>query len=345
VRRLPPRVVRRVVVAPLVLLICMVAIAVLLPTLVVAMFVDVVRRWHWRATRVTAFAVVYFVHELVAIVALFVLWVLSGCGLWIHAQWMETAHCGFVRRWLRSLYLAAGVLLGLRIGVVEGPAPRAGPVLVFGRHGGIGNSLMYAGVLMARYGRRPRVVMLYLLQWDPVIDVVGHRMPSLFIDHDPTKSDSHVEAIAQLATGMKDMDAFIIFPEGHDFTPKLRLRAIDHLKRKGRLAEATRAEEMENVLPPRHRGAAAAIRAAVGADVTFVAHTVLEDVGTFGDIWHRLPLQRPIRACYWRVPAAEVPRDDDAIVAWLYSWWAQIDEWIEGCKSDERFATAQEVVT
>jgi hypothetical protein len=311
------------------------------PGLLMAFALDVIRRWNWRATRVTAFAAIYFLHELVAIVGLFVLWVLSGFGLWLRSGWIEAAHYGFMRRWLRSLYLAAGALLGLRIAAIEGPPPRPGPVLVFGRHGGIGNSLMYAGVLMARYDRRPRVVMLYLLQWDPVIDVLGHRMASLFIDHDPAKSDGHVDAIARLATGMGLMDAFIIFPEGHDFTPKLRLRAIDHLRRKGRLKEAAEAEDMENLLPPRHRGAAAAIRAAQGADVTFVAHTVLEDVGTFADIWQRLPFQRPIRACYWRVPSAELPREDDAVIAWLFSWWECIDHWIEMCKVEDELGREQ----
>lgn len=337
----PPRIIRRVVLAPAVVAFLLVVLALAPLMLLTAFVVDVVRRWHWRVLRLTTYAVVYVLHELVAILALLLLWIVSGFGLWMRTEWMEAAHYGFARRWLRSLYLAAGALLRLRIDVVEGPDPRPGPLLVFGRHGGIGNSLMYAGVLMARYQRRPRVVMLNLLQWDPIVDMLGHRMPSLFIDHDPAKSDAHVEAIALLAGGMRDMDAFIIFPEGHDFTPKLRLRAISHLRDKGRMAEAARAEGMENVLPPRHRGAQAAMLAAPNADVAFVAHTVLEDVGTFADIWHRLPLKQPIRACYWRVDAKDLPHGDAEVIAWLFSWWERIDEWIAGCKADEEIESGR----
>jgi len=29
------------------------------------------------------------------------------------------------------------------------------------------------------------------------------------------------------------------------------------------------------------------------------------------------------------VPAAEVPHERDALIAWLYGWWETIDEWID----------------
>lgn len=31
----------------------------------------------------------------------------------------------------------------------------------------------------------------------------------------------------------------------------------------------------------------------------------------------------------WRVPATELPTDENAQVEWLYAWWARIDGWIE----------------
>ena len=39
------------------------------------------------------------------------------------------------------------------------------------------------------------------------------------------------------------------------------------------------------------------------------AHTVLEDVGSVGDVWRRIPLEEPIDSRYWRIPPSEVPRD------------------------------------
>jgi hypothetical protein len=182
---------------------------------------------------------------------------------------------------------------------------------------------------MVRFDRRPRVVMPAFLQWDPVADVVCHRLPSLFIDHDPEHSDEYVRKIGDLARGMGDRDAFVLYPEGNDFTERLRLRAIAYLRRKGHNRAAERAEAMERVLPPRHRGPLAAIQAAPEADVVLVAHTALEELGSFAELYRRLPLERPVKARYWRIPAGEVPREQEPLIEWLYGWWQVIDDWID----------------
>jgi hypothetical protein len=259
------------------------------------------------------------------ILALLVLWIASGFGL----ARLEVPHYRLVGAWLHVVSAAATSLLGLRIEIVDAAAPRPGPLLVFGRHAGSGNSLMMIRTLMLQFHRRPRVVMLAFLQWDPVIDVVAHRLPSLFIEHDPEKSDHFVEEIGALARGMGDTDALVLYPEGHDFTERLRIRVIASLRRRGHHRAADRAESWEYVLPPRHRGPLAAIQAAPDADVVLVAHTALEELGSFRQLHNRLPLARPIQARYWRVPAAEVPHDRDALIAWLYGWWQTIDDWIE----------------
>ena len=128
---------------------------------------------------------------------------------------------------------------------------------------------------------------------------------------------------------MGDADALVLYPEGHDFTERLRVRMIASLRRRGYHRAADRAESWEYVLPPRHKGPLAAIQAAPDADVVLVAHTALEELGSFRQLHNRLPLARPIRARYWRVSAAEVPHEQEALIAWLYGWWETIDEWIE----------------
>jgi len=326
----PPWVVRRLLVAPVVLVLAMALIAVSPVAVVVACVLDLFLPGRWQALRLTLFVVAYLGCEVVMIAALFVCWIVSGFGLWLRSRWMQSLHYWLMRWWLGAIGLAAHVLFGLRVAAVDGPEPASGPLLVFGRHAGPGNSLMLVSMLLSRYRRRPRIVMLSKLRWDPVFDVLGRRLPNRFIDHRPSRSAQHVEAIAALATGLGDHDAFVLFPEGHDFTPRLRLDAIAHLRDEGYTEEAREAERLTNVLPPRHRGPMAAILAAPSADVAFVAHTVMEDVGSFGALWKNLPLPRSIRARYWRVPAAEVPHDDERLIEWLFSWWERIDGWIDG---------------
>ena len=98
------------------------------------------------------------------ILALLLLWIASGFGLAVRTGAIQSAHYAMLRGWLRCLSGAAAALLGLEIEVVDPPEPRPGPLLVFGRHAGAGNSLMMIRMLMLRYRRRPRVVILAFLQ-------------------------------------------------------------------------------------------------------------------------------------------------------------------------------------
>jgi hypothetical protein len=87
---------------------------------------------------------------------------------------------------------------------------------------------------------------------------------------------------------------------------------------------------MPNLLPPKPGGALAAIGAASGADVIFVAHAGLDGLVSVGDVWRDLPIGQVVRARWWRIPYDEVPRvaSHEAQVKWLYDWWQLIDAWI-----------------
>jgi len=331
---LPPMIVRRLVLAPLALLLSLLLLILFPVFILIAFVVDLsVSRGRWQTTRLTAFCIADLAYEVLGFFALFGLWVASGFGLRIRSERMREVHYRFLRWWLRGLNGAARKLFRLKIWIEDRPEPRPGSILVFSRHAGPGNSLMLIGTLMIGYRRNPRIVMLAKLQWEPLFDVMLNRLPNRFIQHDPNTRRRYLDAITDLAAGLGDRDAFVLFPEGHDFTPRLRLRAIDHLKRKGFHRHAERAEGMSKVLPPKHGGVMAAIAGAPDADIVFVAHTVLEDVGSFKDLWRRIPLDRPILSRYWRIDHAEVPDDRDQLIDWLYDWWARIDRWIEERRS------------
>jgi hypothetical protein len=325
---LPPKIVRRLVIAPLVFALCLVLLAVSPLFLLGAALADIFLPGNWRTLRLTAFVVVYLALEVVGLLVMFGLWIWTGFGLRMRSPRAQSLHYSVMMRWLRAMNRAAARLFRLRIRIEDRPTPSPGPILVFSRHAGPGNSLMLIGTLMIAYRRQPRIVMLAKLQWEPLFDIMGNRLPNRFIRHDPKSSDRYVAAIGDLARDLGDRDAFVLFPEGHDFTHHLRLRAIAHLKKKGYLRHAEKAEAMRNVLPPRHRGPMAAITSAPEADIVFVAHTVLEDVGSFGDLWRRIPLRESIDSRYWRIPPSEVPRDETALIDWLYGWWKRIDDWI-----------------
>jgi 1-acyl-sn-glycerol-3-phosphate acyltransferase len=208
-------------------------------------------------------------------------------------------------------------------------------MVVLCRHAGPGDSFLLVHTLMNRdHLRQPRVVLKDVLQLDPLIDVYLNRLPNYFVTADPGARSSE-DAIADLARDMGDQNALLIFPEGANFTPKRRFRAIQRLRRRGLVSATRRAEAMKNVLPPRPAGVTAALRAAPHADVVFVAHTGLEHLSTVRDVWRGLPMDKTLRLRWWFVPAAEVPLDDSELTDWLYQWWKTIDDWIDTTRQQE----------
>lgn len=331
--RVPPRWLRRLLIAPLVLLICLALVAVSPVLLLVAAIADLFVPGNWRTLRIVAFGTFFLFMEAAGLVVLFALWVRFGFGTGgLGTERTKDAHYAVMAFYLKLMYRAVSLLFGLRINIEERQAPQPGPILVFSRHAGPGNSLMLIGTMMIAFNRRPRIVMLAKLQWDPLFDTMFNRLPNRFISHDRGKSDRYVAAIGDLARNLGDQDAFVLFPEGRDFTQRLRRRAIDYLRTKGFDRHAERAESMLHVLPPRHRGPLAAISSAPEADVAFVAHSVLEELGSFKELWRRIPLEDPVDGRYWRLPPSEVPRSEDEVIEWLYGWWEQIDEWVEAHK-------------
>lgn len=325
---LPSRWVRRVVLAPAMVLLTVLVLTTLPVWMLLAAALSPFLPGRLRALRVLWVAVVALVLESVALVALLGLWLAAGFGLAIRTPPFQYLHYQLVGWYLRVLYREAARVLCLRVDI-EGPGPDDypdRPLLVFCRHAGPGDSFLLVHALVNWYAREPRIVLSEALQWDPGLDVVLNRLPNRFL---PAAGGKQLERrIAELATSLDHNDAFVIFPEGGNFTPRRRLRAIRLLEERRLAEEAARARAMEHLLPPKPGGALAAIRAAPTADVIFVAHTGLEHVVTVGDVWRALPMEQVLKARWWRVPAAEVPEDREAQVDWLYEWWNRIDLWI-----------------
>jgi 1-acyl-sn-glycerol-3-phosphate acyltransferase len=332
---LPPRIVRRLVLAPLVLVIT-VGLLVLLPGLVIlAAAASPLLPGHWRALRLLWFGLVWLAMESVALFAALALWVASGFGGRLSSEEYLERHYALMRWWLAVVFRVAARTFRLRIEIEEpeltpeeARARLTRPVIVLSRHAGPGDSFLLVHHLLSRYGRKPRIVMKAALQYDPSLDVIINRLPNAFVPARHGAGNLVIKEIQRLAAGLGPTGALVIFPEGGNFTPRRRLRAIRLLEERRLAEEAARARAMEHLLPPKPNGALAAIEAAPTADVVFVAHTGLEHVITIGDVWRALPMEQVLKARWWRVPAAEVPEGREAQVDWLYDWWARIDVWI-----------------
>jgi len=299
-------------------------------TLIVAAALSPILPGRLRPLRVLWIVILYLTCEALMLLVMFVLWLSSGFGRWMRTPYFEGIHYDLVQMVLVSFFREARRVARLKI-VTVGPAPDAypgTPLLVCCRHAGPGDSFTLVYALMHWYGREPRVVLKDTLAWDPMIAVVLSRIPARFVTPHPAAGTTTELEVGALAEGLDGNDAFVIFPEGGNFTPARRERAIERLRKLGMDRMAERAEAMIHVLAPRPGGLLAALDAAPDADVVLVAHTGMDHLLTVGDVWRELPLDKQIIMRWWHVSRADIPAGREERIDWLFSWWEQIDEWV-----------------
>jgi 1-acyl-sn-glycerol-3-phosphate acyltransferase len=298
----------------------------------------------WRPMRFLWFGLVYAALENALLLALLWLWLDRLCrraaGRLDERRWQDR-HYALIAWFLSHLHHTAARVFRLKV-EVDQPAPAPAPpqprqpLLVCCRHAGPGDSFLLVHALLVAFDRRPRIVLKDTLRLDPAIDIGLGRLPSRFITPSPGAGDDIEAAIADLAATMGEDDALVIFPEGGNFTERRRLRAIQRLRSKGHHDEAAKAERMRHVIAPQPGGLLAAIEAAPGADVVFVAHEGLEDLSSVFDLWRGLPMDDVVEARWWRVPAEDVPEGREEQIDWLYAWWARMDDWIAAHRPPHR---------
>ncbi|MEU4529475.1 1-acyl-sn-glycerol-3-phosphate acyltransferase [Micromonospora ureilytica] len=328
---LPPRWLRRLLLAPVVVVLAFLVVTTLPVWALLAAAASPLVPGRLRPLRLLWIGCFYLVWDAAALLSLFVLWVVSGFGWRTRSPAFQRAHYVLAGWFLRVLFWQARWTLRLRIDVV-GTDPDTAlpgrPELVLCRHAGPGDSFILIHGLVNWFNREPRIVLKDSLQWDPAIDVLLNRLPNRFIAPTPERGEETVRQVGHLATGLDDNDAFVIFPEGGNFTPKRRLRAIDRLRSLGLERMALRAERMRHVLAPQPGGMLAALDAAPDAGVIFVAHTGLDRLLTVADVWRELPMDKRIVMRFWSVPPEDVPTGRQERIDWLFDWWARIDAWI-----------------
>ncbi|MHB1064819.1 MAG: 1-acyl-sn-glycerol-3-phosphate acyltransferase [Georgenia sp.] len=340
--RLPPRWARRVLVGPAVVLGAVLLLTSLPLWLVIGTAATAFIPGILRIPRLLWLATFYLLWDSAALVCLFGLWVGSGFGRNIHTATFQHAHYRLAAALLDVLSRHMCWVLRLRV-EIEGASVRSAmpgvPIIVASRHGGPGDSFLLLDALFNRYDREPRVVLKDTLQWDPAIDVVLNRLPNRFIAPSPSQRAGRLRSrkpqprltdrVGGLAKGLDVNDAFVIFPEGGQFSARRRLRHIERLQKDGHHAMAERAAAMRHVMAPRPGGMLAALDAAPDAGVIFIAHTGLDRLLTVTDIWRELPMDKRIVMHGWGVRPQEIPVGRDARIDWLYDWWERIDRWIE----------------
>lgn len=302
-----------------------------------------------RPVRIVVFGFCYLSAEIAGLLAAGRLWLRAGFGRRLGTPRMQEAHYVLLERLLSRLYRIGSTLFKVHInppttvapGNDASPAlpPTPGrPLIVLSRHAGPGDSFLLVHALLTLARRRPRIVLKQTLTFDPLLDVLLSRLPHCFVGQGQNGGERAVKEISRIAGSMGPADALLVFPEGGNFTPRRRSRAIASLRRRGLLRASRRAHHLHNLLPPQPAGVFAAIDALPHADLMFVAHTGLDHMQSARQAWRGVPLTRPVEVTWWSIPTEQVPVREEARLRWLHRNWAEIDEWIERSRQTEPLA-------
>jgi 1-acyl-sn-glycerol-3-phosphate acyltransferase len=242
-------------------------------------------------------------------------------------RWAQRLHYSLQRWWVGRLLRLLEAVLGLRFSIEGIEALRPGPVIVFGRHVSLVDTL-FPALALADSGLSLRYVLKRELEIVPLLDVVGHRLPNYFADRSGTDTERELAALSALATDLGPDDSVVIFPEGTRGTADKRARAVERLgERHPELAE--QAASLRHTMPPRWGGAFALLDAAPDADVVVFVHHGLDGLSGLRTILAALPFRHPVTVELWRIPRAGIPENRDERRRWLFDLWTRMDAWVD----------------
>ncbi|MDQ2676940.1 MAG: lysophospholipid acyltransferase family protein [Actinomycetota bacterium] len=314
-------------------LIAFVLVTVLFPVLLFgALAVDLAlwlrRRKPWVGVRLVAFLWWFLFGEMRALVTLLGIWIATGGPFGLDSLRRRVFLYRLRVHWASSHLHGIRVLFGLRFEIegIESAAP--GPMIVMMRHASIIDNMLPDTIVARTHGIGLRYVIKRELQMIPTIDIGGRWVPTNFVRRASGDAESEIRRLLLLTENLHAGEGILIYPEGTRFTPA-KLERAQEIVRERQPELAAAADRLEHLLPPRLGGPLALIEAAPEVDVVFCGHVGFDGFQHISDIWAGELVGSVIGIKFWRVPAAEIPRDEAARAEWLFGEWERMDRWTD----------------
>lgn len=313
---------RRALTIPGVLLLALLGWATLPILGVIALVIDLARRGRSAMLRTLLFLAWVLACEVAGLLGAAALWLARPFA---RARWLAWNYA-LQHRWNAALFGGMRRLFRIHYEIDGAELLARGGYLLLSRHGsGLDYALpiVIAGV---PHRRRIRYVLKTAMRWDPCLDVVGGRIPNAFVEPGQRRREQQEREVATLTVGLAVDDAINVYPEGARYSPRARDRQLERLSSSGDSIALARAQSLQRTLLPRSGAVTAILRDAPQLDVVLLGHHGLERANTLADLARGALLDARVRVRLWRIPAAEVARDD--CDAWLFEQWSRLDAWL-----------------
>ena len=258
----------------------------------------------------------------------------GALGLWCIRPWGGVAgdrarHYLLQHLWVGAIFKALEAFYGLRVALeapLGRPTPGASP-LVFVRHASVADTLLPGRALSLPFGLSLRYVLKRELLVLPCLDVVGQRLPNMWVRRGAKDTAGDLQGVRALALGLAPGEGVLIYPEGTRATDARRAQSLEALSASDPARHA-RLAGLRRLMPVKPGGALALLDAAPHAEVLVVGHVGFEGLRTFGDLWRGGLIGRVVRVVVWRYDADALPTDAPGRLAWLDARWLELDAWV-----------------
>lgn len=309
---------------------CFAGVVVFLPILVpLAIVVDVVRQDRWSTVRALSFLLMYLSVEFTGMWALFFAWLLSGIWLGRNQHLFTEWNYGIQRWWATVLDRIGRKIYDIAVEIENPELGQDGGFILFIRHAAMVDTILPATLFIVAHRMRLRYVMKRSLLWDACLDIGGNRLPNYFVRRGGEDTARDVEGVTNLIADIPPDHGVMIYPEGTRFSHAKRKAILAKLIEKGDAKRLAMARALRHVLPPRLAGSLALLKANKGLDALFCAHVGFEKAARAYHLFNGDVVGQTIRIHFWRVPFAEIPREVEAQIEWLYAYWQKVDDWID----------------
>lgn len=257
--------------------------------------------------RCLCFISLFLFCEVAGILASAYLWLRYTLAGKLQSEGYLQANSALQYWWASTLQRGAQKLFRLRF-EIDGEDALEGPgAILLPRHTSIGDTVLPMAFYAIPKSLRVRYVLKQELLLDPCLDIVGRRLPNVFLNRVAEDMGPELDALRKLATDAGDLETLVLYMEGTRFSTDKRQLILERLRRNEDQQALQRAEQWPALLPPRPAGALALIEAAPHKDLLFLAHSGFEGSASFASLFNGGWMNTTVKLKFWRVAAADIP--------------------------------------
>jgi hypothetical protein len=299
------------------------------PLAVLCMLFDATRGRPWIATRTLLVVFWYLACEVTGLVAALAV-AATGATAWRSSpERTADAYRKLGDRWTEMLANGAIRIFGVRSSLGHAPE-RLGerPLIVFVRRTGKADAVV-ATLALRAHGLRLHYVLDEDLLWDPFVDIVARRLPSVFVRADSTYGARDAARLRALATRLAPGHALVVHGEPDRYTPARKARAVARLRDEGSDRAAREASWLRHMLPPAPQRIGFLLDAAPRADVAFLAHAGLESLTSVPRYLGGGLIGARVHAVLAVARVEEIPKTPESRHPWIMRYWREMDRLVD----------------